>query len=208
MTPRITTLADRVYETLLEEICSGRLEPGQRLNQADLARQLNVSRQPVNQAIALLKAQNFLLDNGRRGVVVSAIDEERFRAIYDFRMAIEPMVARLAALAITPEAQKYGEAIIVKGKALVGTGDYVASLRLDVLFHDLIYTLSNNDLLAEAMRLNWRHIQRSMSAVIRKPGELTRIWQEHEQIFAAICRKEPGAAAACMYQHMRDSFFR
>ena len=63
------SLVDQTYEILLDAICTGELVPGERLTQDQIAARLNVSRQPVNSAISILKANHFVEDTGRRGVV-------------------------------------------------------------------------------------------------------------------------------------------
>jgi len=85
------SLVQKTYEAILNEICTGSLLPGVRLAQDDLAAQLDVSRQPVNGAIAMLKSQGFVIDTGRRGVVVAPIADGHFEAIYQFRSAVEPL---------------------------------------------------------------------------------------------------------------------
>src|ERR1700750_2701419 len=64
--PAAPTLIDRAYEAILSAIREGRLAPGVRLNQDELAATLTISRQPVGPALTILKSQGFLRDNGRR----------------------------------------------------------------------------------------------------------------------------------------------
>jgi len=207
-TPSRTTIADRTYDALLVAICTGKLPVGAPLNQDEVAAQLKVSRQPVNRAIAMLKAQHFLEDSGKRGVVVAALDPLLFRSIYELRTVIEPLSARLAAAEITPAAMARGRSLIAQGKSLAEGEDHAAALRADIAFHDLLYTLAGNVLIADAMRLNWRHLRRAMSEALSRPGATDRIWIEHEAVFEAICRGDADAAARLMSKHMRDSFFR
>ena len=54
------SLVDQAYGVILDAVCDGTLKPGERLTQEDIASRLNVSRQPVTHALALLKAQGFL----------------------------------------------------------------------------------------------------------------------------------------------------
>jgi len=70
------SLVDETYEALVYSICAGEFLPGERLNQDEIAIRLNVSRQPVNSAVAILRANGFVEDTGRRGVVVAAIQPE------------------------------------------------------------------------------------------------------------------------------------
>ena len=90
------SLAERTHDILLDAICSGEFEPGERLNQYEIAARLNVSRQPVNSAISVLKVNGFVEETGRRGVVVKQITADEFLSIYEFRTALEPFAVRLA----------------------------------------------------------------------------------------------------------------
>jgi DNA-binding GntR family transcriptional regulator len=199
------TLVEQAYDALLEAICTGDMLPGERLNQDELAERLNVSRQPVNSAIAMLKAQRFVQDTGKRGVVVAPIDEALFNSIYQFRTAVEPLAVQLATGRMTNEAISIGREIIGRGKSNVQSGDHGAALRADMDFHNLIYTLCGNSIIADAMNLNWRHLQRAMSKVLSIPGATLRVWKEHDQIFSAMVRGEADRAASLMRDHMEHA---
>ena len=90
------TFVDQAYAVILDAICHGTLKPGERLTQESVARRLNVSRQPVHNALLVLKAQGFVRDFGRRGLAVAPLDPKLFESIYQFRSAIEPLAVRLA----------------------------------------------------------------------------------------------------------------
>ena len=90
------SLTEQTYDILLNAICAGEFDSGERLNQDDIAGRLKVSRQPVNSAISILKANGFVEDTGKRGVVVAQINADQFRSIYEFRSAVEPFAVRLA----------------------------------------------------------------------------------------------------------------
>lgn len=199
------SLVDKVYDAILEAICTGELKPGERLNQDELADQLHVSRQPVNSAIAMLKSQRFLRDTGKRGVIVAPVDQALFDAIYQFRTAVEPLAVKLAIDQMTNESVSLGRDIIAKGKGHVQSGDRAAALRADMAFHQLIYDLSQNSVLLDSMLLNWRHLQRSMVEVLRAPGMSLRVWKEHDQIFTAMVRRDAKDAADLMRAHIENA---
>ena len=90
-------MMEQVYGTILDAICDGRLAPGERLAQEGIAEKLNVSRQPVGQALMLLKSQGFVCKSGRRGLMVSPLEEDFVRSLYEFRCALDRLAARLAA---------------------------------------------------------------------------------------------------------------
>ncbi|PZX15956.1 DNA-binding GntR family transcriptional regulator [Palleronia aestuarii] len=196
------TLLDQTYEALLEAICTGSIKAGERLNQDEIAARLSVSRQPVNSAIAMLKAQRFVNDTGRRGVVVAPIDRTIFESIYTFRTAVEPLAVRLATGRLTRDAITLGRDVIERGKRQVQAGERSAALRCDIEFHNLIYTLSGNLIISDTMSLNWRHLQRAMIEVLNVPGATLRVWKEHDEIFRSMVEGDAEGAAAMMHAHM------
>jgi len=199
------SLVQMTYEAILDEICTGSLTPGTRLSQDHLAAQLNVSRQPVNSAITMLKAQNFVEDTGRRGVVVAAVDRKLFDEIYQFRAAIDPLAVELAVTRLTKEDIASGREIIARGKACVEAAQSQPVLQADIDFHSLIYQLSGNAIIIDTMHLNWRHLQRSMSKVLQHPGMTNQVWIEHEQIFDAMVAGKTAQAVELMRAHVRDA---
>ena len=90
-------LVERVYGALLDAIVEGSLAPGSRLTQEEIAAQLDVSRQPVLQALRLLKKDGFVLDAPGRGVVVAPLDAGSIAQLYEVRAALDALAARLAA---------------------------------------------------------------------------------------------------------------
>jgi DNA-binding GntR family transcriptional regulator len=96
LTP-VPKLIEQAYASILAAICDGQLQPGERLNQDELATRMNVSRQPVGQALSILKAQGFVRETGRRGLIVAPLERHFFRSVYELRETIDPMAARLAA---------------------------------------------------------------------------------------------------------------
>src|SRR6478735_9609360 len=90
-------LVDQVYRSLLDAISDGSLAPGERITQEDIAQRLAVSRQPVLQALRLLKKDGFVLDAPGRGVLVAPLDAHWISKVYQVRGALDALAARLAA---------------------------------------------------------------------------------------------------------------
>ena len=90
-------LTEQVYARLLNAICDGELPPGSRLTQEECAASFNVSRQPVLQALRLLKQDGLVVDAGRRGLMVTPLDATVVAQIYEVRTALDALAARLAA---------------------------------------------------------------------------------------------------------------
>lgn len=196
------TLVEQAYRTILDAICDGTFKPGERLTQDEIAARLNVSRQPVMSALALLKNQGFLQDAGRRGLAVAPIDPARFEAIYQLRSAVEPLAVRLATARMTPADAARGRELVARGKRLAASGDAKAILQADVDFHAWIYALSGNPLIAETMQLNWQHLRRAMGEVLRQPAMSKPVWEEHGRIVEAMIAGDADRAAQLMHDHM------
>lgn len=199
------TLVEQVHERILDAICSGELAPGERVTQDELAARLQVSRQPVMTAMGLLKQQGFLVEHGRRGLAVAPVDRARFDAIYQFRSALEPLAASLAARTATDAQLARGRAIVERGHRVAAAGDAAAALQADVDFHSWIYDTSGNALIVQSMQTHWQHLRRAMSEVLRRPPLARAVWGEHAQILEAIATRQPERAAQAILEHVNTA---
>jgi DNA-binding GntR family transcriptional regulator len=200
------TLQEQVYSTLLDAISDGTLKPGERLTQQSVADRLNVSRQPIHNALQLLKAQGFVCETGRRGLVVAALDPKLLEEIYQFRSAIEPLAVRLGIPALSKALIDEGRALLARGDALAKRRDTAALTQADMDFHYFVYRLSGNSLVIETMRLNWQHLRRSMGAVLRLPALAERVWREHRAIFEAMVAGDAKRAETTINDHLRVAY--
>jgi DNA-binding GntR family transcriptional regulator len=175
-------LVERVYDALLNSITEGTLAPGTRLAQEDLAEQLDVSRQPVLQALRLLKKDGFVIDAGKRGVMVTPIDAEGIAQVYQLRGALDALAARLAA-----ESKAHIDlGLIERGRKAARGKSINALVETDIAFHNAIYVASGNVLIAESANRHWAHIRRAMSSVLFTAGMRESVWDEHAAILEAI----------------------
>jgi DNA-binding GntR family transcriptional regulator len=201
-TPR--ALIDRVYEQLVEAIADGTLAPGQRVRQEELGRFLGVSRQPISHALQMLKQQKLLAEAGRRGLVVSGIDAERVRELYEVRSALDGLAARLAAervalRAADPRLRRTAQRALAAGLALGPDAPVLAFIQADVAYHTAIYRLSGNSALEETVTAQWPHLKRSMGAVLSDAEQRPLVWAEHGEILRLVLAGDAEAAehAAC-----------
>ncbi|MCB4806432.1 DNA-binding GntR family transcriptional regulator [Methylobacterium brachiatum] len=203
-----TSLVDQAYNVILDALCDGTFKPGERLTQDDIAARLSVSRQPVTHALAVLKAQGFLMQSGRRGLTVTAVEPEFFQAIYQFRSAVEPLAVSLATQRLTKNAIVRGRSLVEHGRNLVVAGDARATLQADMDFHAFIYELSGNPIIGETMRLHWLHLRRAMGQVLRYPGMSISVWQEHSRILERMIFGDAAGAADLMRRHVVEAYER
>lgn len=179
-------LAHQVQESILNEITSGRLRPGARVIQEQVAKQLGVSRQPVQQALHLLRNRGILRDAPGRGLEVVPLDLTYVRQMYDIRAVVEGLAAREAARKNAHLALEKAAQVVKKGKEAVKKSDYGQMIAADMEFHTIIYGLAGNPLIATTMETHWTTAQRVMGEVLRSDEEPRNIWAQHEAILQAI----------------------
>jgi DNA-binding GntR family transcriptional regulator len=213
MKPLVVTpgLTEQVYKTLRDEICEGALAPGTHLRQEQLAQTLGVSRQPIQQALALLRNDGLVQELGKRGLFVSPLDPTLMRHHYAIRAALDGLAARLAAerasgsAQVAREIRTEGDRLVTAGIAASGAGKVAALVDLDVAFHAFIYEASGNPLLAATADLHWRYLRRVMSEVLRQAEPPPAIWQQHADILAAIVSGRPNDAERLAIRHVEHA---
>ena len=194
-------LVERVYANLLDAISDGTLAPGARITQEDIADQLAVSRQPVLQALRLLRKDGFVLDAPGRGVLVAPLDVTKLVQIYQVRSTLDALAAKLAA-----KARYVMDPQLIRNGRLVARGsDVQAMMTADAAFHSAIYAASGNPLIAQTAQTHWHHIRRAMGAVLQLSTMRESIWDEHEAIAKAIALGAESTAENLIRQHAEDA---
>lgn len=195
-------LVDQVKDALLAEIASGKMSPGERIIQEQIAQALGVSRQPVQQALLLLRNQGVLQDAPGRGLIVAPLDADHVAHIYEMRAAIEGMACRLAANNISEQTMKQGAAIVEQGRKAVASGSIPKMIAADIKFHEFLYSLSGNPLIGPAMATHLTYTQRVMGEVLIEDQEPHDIWDQHAKILEAIGKGKPDLAEKLAKEHL------
>lgn len=190
-------LVEQVYRALLDAISSGSLAPGARITQEDIAQRLAVSRQPVLQALRLLKKDGFVLDAPGRGVLVAPLDADWMAKVYQVRGALDVLAARLAAA----QHAQIDPKLIAAGRRAARGRSVQAMLDADMAFHHAIYAASGNPLIGQSADQHWRHLRRAMGAVLQAEPQRESLWDEHAAIAAAIAAGDADLAARLSEDH-------
>ena len=198
-------LVEQVRDALINEIASGQLKPGERIIQEQIAQALGVSRQPIQQALLLLRNQGVLRDAGGRGLIVSPLDPDRVEHVYQIRAAIEGLACRLAAQNQTDQARKQGAALIEAGRKAVVAGSVPKMIAADIRFHQFLYDLAGNPLIAPAMATHLTYTQRAMGEVLVQDQSPRDIWDQHAAIMDAIAGGEADQAEALARDHLMQA---
>ena len=198
-------LVEQVRDAILEEIASGAFAPGDRIIQEQIAQALGVSRQPVQQALVLLRNQGVLQDAPGRGLLVAPLDPDHVRHMYDIRAAIEGLAARRAAELGAERAAKTGPALIEAGRKAVAAGSVARMIAADMKFHEFIYALSGNPLIEPALETHLTYTQRVMGEVLIRDEKPRDIWDQHEAILKAVAKGDGDRAEALVRSHLMQA---
>ena len=196
---------EQVRDAILAEITSGAFAPGSRIIQEQIAQTLGVSRQPVQQALALLRNQGVLHDAPGRGLLVAPLNPEHVQHMYDIRAVIEGLAARLAAELGAERAAKAGSALIEAGRKAVAANSVAKMIAADMKFHEFIYALSGNPLIAPALESHLTHTQRVMGEVLLHDEKPRDIWDQHEAILKAITSGDGERAEVLVRAHLTQA---
>ena len=195
-------LVEQVCEALLNEIASGQLPAGESVIQEQIAQALGVSRQPVQQALLLLRNQGVLRDAPGRGLIVAPLDPDHVKYIYEMRSAIEGLACRLAAEQKSETVKKQGAALLDAGRKAIVSGSVPKMIAADIRFHEFLYQISGNPLIGPAMATHLTYTQRVMGEVLVRDQKPRDIWDQHAAILEAITTGNADQAEQLARQHL------
>ncbi len=181
------SLVDQVVEAITSEIVSGELPSNSRLIQEELARAYGVSRQPVQQALLLLRNRGLVRDAEGRGLTVAPLDVDFIQNLYEIRAVIEGLAAQLAAMKGSDQARLRGPRLIEIGREAVEKGSLDDQIAADISFHAFLSELSGNPLINDTTAPHWPSQRRVMGEVLRDDAGMPHsIWDEHAAILDAV----------------------
>jgi DNA-binding GntR family transcriptional regulator len=203
------TLADRVFDQLVEAIVQGRIAPGETINEVNLSTRLGVSRAPLREAIFRLEAKGLVQRAPHRGARVVELQPRDLEELFAIREGLEGMAARLAAVAMSDADLDALERSLGAHRqqpdVASGTAYYQAGGDQD--FHFRIASGSKNRrlfrLLCEDM-YGLVRVYRFRSSTTR--GRARQAYTEHQDILSALQRRDADAAEDAMRRHIRLSW--
>ena len=201
-------LREIVYEELKMQILTGKIEPGTRMMEIELAEEMGVSRTPIREAIRKLEKEGLVTIEPRKGAYASDISTEDMVEILEVRQHMEGLAAELAAGRVQEvQLDLLRETEACYNKA-VESGDTAEMIRYDSQFHKLIVEASNNKTLFQLIEplqekaLRFRYLYYSdLSRAMNMP-------HEHDEIIDAIAagQKDDARQAASMHiKRLKDA---
>ncbi|MFZ5897821.1 MAG: GntR family transcriptional regulator [Bacillota bacterium] len=198
-------LREVVFESLREAIITGRLRPGERLMELQLAEELGVSRTPVREAIRKLELEGFVVMVPRKGAYVAGITDKDITDVFEIRAALEALAAGLAAERITEEEIEELERLVVRYAETTSSQNIQAIVEEDTKFHDVIYRASRNQRLIQIVTNLQEQIQRFRLTTLSRPGRTKEALVEHRKIVEAISERNIELAQQLAREHIESA---
>jgi len=195
-----TSQGSDAYTRLLSEIQLGRLSPGDRLTEVELAQRLGTSRTPVREAIRMLEADGLVTHTPRIGAVIRQLDYGEITELYEMRAVLEGAAARFAARAAYPsELDAFEE---INAEMAAATNDVERLFEANRQFHDILCNAARNRFLLRAVE----GVQRTLLILGRSTmGEEARAQAavaEHARLIDALRARDEDDAEAAMRAHI------
>jgi DNA-binding GntR family transcriptional regulator len=194
--------SDELRDELEEEILTGLLRPGRRLEEAHLADRFGVSRTPIREALLQLAANGLVEFRPRRGAIVVEIGPRQLMEMFDVMAELESMCARLAARRVTDQALERIAAAhddCVRAAAEKDINEYYDA---NEVFHVRIRQASQNEFLMEQATNLQKRLKPYRRMQLRARDRVRASLEEHQRVVDAIAAGDAERAGAEMRDHV------
>ena len=199
-----TTRAQAALDALRAAILDGRLSPGSPIIQADVARQLGISRAPLREALRLLEEEGLVVNVPFRGAVVSTLDRRALDELCSLRNLVERFAAQRVIERASDEDLLRLEEILARMEHHAALDDIDAVDQDDIAFHTTLLELADHDLLLTVWKTHAAQIRRAMALRNRLNRDPQRLVALHRPIVDALRIRDAAAAEACLAKHGTD----
>ncbi len=197
-----------VEEYIIDLIRNGELQPGDRINEAEVARRLQISRTPVREAFTRLIKDGLLEHSPRRGAFVADPTLESMGEVAGLRAVIEGFAARQACRRIRPAEVEQLRSLVAEGAEAGRRGDWLAMEEKNAELHDALVSSARHQLLSRVWKLltpmTWKLVPGLRPGAIG-PGTVEDFVQRHQELIEAVTSGDPDRAEQVMIDHVRKA---
>lgn len=199
---RPKSLTELVAEHLRAAIVGGDLDLGSHLSEARIAKDLNVSRTPVREAINRLEMEGLLTIEPQRGTFVFSLEQDELAKLCDARVCLES-AALSAAIDLRPDELAASLADCTDSMTRAReAGEDSAYLALDAEFHQAFFDAADNRFLTEAYQVIAPKMSALRNRLGRHPDHMAKSYAEHLAILAAVQKRDAGTALKILSMHI------
>lgn len=204
----LTPLRDRIADSIRTSIIDGRVQPGERLTEPEVAKMLGVSRTPVREAFFRLISEGFVDAAPRRGVVVADLSPQDAEETYVLKGALEALAATLAVERVTKELPNELDRINEELRQAVEASpiDMGRVLDLNNRFHQTFSDASGNRKLSRLVTVYRRQTLRYNYIYLSAVSRLRQSVEEHRAMIDALRRKDADEVGRLVRLHNEAAF--
>ncbi len=195
----------QVYEHLRDRILNHSILPNSRLVEAQIAKQIGISRTPVREALHLLEKDGFLESIPRVGYIVKKLALDELDEIFEIRLVIEKLVCTRAIEKIDDTSIRQLEKNISQTEAALANNTPHLFLKIDEEFHDILVRSAGSKLLFDLCQQLRRLMLRYRAASIKMAPSVTRALEGHKQIVQYLKQKDAVGLQAELIEHLNFS---
>lgn len=198
---RPTSTQHAVLDELRLWIHSGRLQPGEKVLQEDVAAELGTSVVPVREALKTLQSEGLLVHHPNRGFFVTKLSEEELVELCSIRSALESLAVEKALILLSEEALTRMDELILAMEDADRAGEIDNLIRLDRAFHFILFAASNSPQLLRMIEMAWDQSDAYRSAFFVDPSHRSATHREHRHIVEATRKGDLKAVCALLDSH-------
>lgn len=202
---QVPDLVGVVEAQLQEAILSGRIAPGGRIIEAELARQMGVSRAPVREAARRLESLGLLVSRPRHGFTVRTVSHKQVNDLYEVRTQLELLGAALACQHASDAELAQLDARVDDMVARAETLTSQERVALDLDFHFTISALSGNHYLHRLFDNLQTEVRMFLALSEGTHGDLKALAETHRPIAHAMARRDVDAVQQALRFHLEDA---
>ena len=202
---RLPTMYVYVFETLRDEILSGFLTPGDRINIDEIESRLGVSRTPIREALKQLSTMGLVESKPHRGTYVKSLSYEEIIEIYIIRAALEGAAARLTALIISDSEILRLKGLCNRMEDEIQDLGHTRFKDMNREFHDTINGINDTPLLNDLVQQFYQKSTYTRALSIELPGGYDSVCREHRDIVEALKSRNPDLADEVTKRHFLNT---
>ncbi|MEK7679216.1 MAG: GntR family transcriptional regulator [Deltaproteobacteria bacterium] len=182
------TLRERIVDFVKDAVLKGRLRPGERVPEQEIAQSLGISRTPIREAFRQLESEGFISVVPRKGAVVSPITDKDVREFYEIKSLLEGFAAQTACPKLTQKEIKKLDSLNTQMHKCADEGDVKGFFRLDNQFHDTFLKACGNEKLFNLIHHLVQQFERFRITAMALPGRMKDSVEQHGAIVEAFKR--------------------
>ncbi len=200
-----SSLRERVFQQLEDEILNGKYKPGDSLIESKLSEEFGISRTPIREALMQLELEGLVQSIPNKGVVVKGVSAKDVEDIYTIRKMIEGLAARWATEKANEEELKEMKEILELEEFYTLRNDIERLIELDSRFHELIFKASKSKPLMQTLKTFHQYVKRARNISMSTPGRAQKSLEEHRAILQAIVDRDPERAERLTTEHVSNA---